>query len=84
MTLSIADIKRLQAMEQAACSAPWTRFMTLPCVGVDTSDCTVIHTECSTGQIGPHTQANHEFIVAMRNAASELLTELLEYRRGEQ
>lgn len=81
--LTSAYIRRLLAIESAACPAPWTRFIILPCVGVDTPDCTVIHTESSTGAIGPHTNSNHEFIVVLRNSVKQILTELLEYQEGD-
>ena len=79
-TLSTAYIRRLQAMEQAACPGPWKRYFASPCVGIETSDCTLIHSHCSTGYVGPHTEANHEFIVALRAAAPDLLKEILRLR----
>ena len=80
LDLSPGFLSRLRAMSEAACASPWVRWESLPCVGVDTADCTVIHGECSTGFIGPHTKANHELIVAMRNSFSSLLDEIEQLR----
>jgi len=74
----LAHLKRLKAMSEAACPPPWECFEQMPCCGVSTPDCTVIHTHCSTGEIGPHTKANFNLIVTLRNSAPEIIDTLIQ------